>query len=305
MTIPDYQTLMLPLLKAAACGEAKISDIIAKLATEFNLTEEERQTLLPSGTQFTFSNRVQWARTYLSKAGLLESIGRGRFKITALGSETLAKTPLRIDNKFLYQFKSFQEFTKKVEVEANGSASPPTIDDPVQNLTLDDQMRAAHGQLETELGRDLLDKILKAPPAFFERLVVNLLTAMNYGGSTAEAARALGKSGDGGVDGVIDQDALGLDRIYIQAKRYAKDNAVGPSAIRDFFGSLDRFKASKGLFVTTSTFTQSARETADLLSKRIVLINGDALSRMMIRYGVGCRIEETLHIKKVDEDFFE
>ncbi|MBV1701128.1 MAG: restriction endonuclease [Hyphomicrobiales bacterium] len=305
MTIPDYQTLMLPLLKAAASGEAKISDIIARLATEFNLTEEERQTLLPSGTQFTFSNRVHWARTYLSKAGLLESTGRGRFKITALGTEILAKAPLGIDNKFLGRFKSFQEFTKKADFEPNGSESTSTIVEPVQNLTLDDQMRAAHGQLETELGRDLLDKILKAPPAFFERLVVNLLTAMNYGGSTAEAARALGKSGDGGVDGVIDQDALGLDRIYIQAKRYAKDNAVGPGAIRDFFGSLDRFKASKGLFVTTSTFTQSARETADLLSKRIVLINGEALSRMMIRYGVGCRIEETLHIKKVDEDFFE
>ena len=166
-------------------------------------------------------------------------------------------------------------------------------------------MRAAHKTLENQLGNDLLDRILSAPPDFFERLVVKLLTAMGYGGSTAEAARALGRSGDGGVDGVIDQDALGLDRIYVQAKRYARDNAVGSGAIRDFFGSLDRFKAAKGLFVTTSSFTNSARETADFLSKRIVLVDGVLLTKLMIRHEVGCRIEEALYVKRIDEEFFE
>ena len=164
-------------------------------------------------------------------------------------------------------------------------------------------MRAANRQLEEELARDLLDRILAAPPAFFERLVVRMLTAMGYGGSTSEAGRALGRSGDGGVDGVIDQDALGLNRFYVQAKRYGADNPVGPGAVRDFFGSLDRFKAAKGLFVTTSTFTAAARETSEFLSKRIVLIDGTTLTRLMIRFGVGCRVEETLYIKCADKEF--
>ena len=166
-------------------------------------------------------------------------------------------------------------------------------------------MRAAHKQVEISLGQDLLDRIRAAPPAFFERLIVNLLLGMGYGGSAADAGRAIGRSGDDGVDGVIDQDALGLDRVYIQAKRYAAGNSIGAGAIRDFFGSLDRHKATKGLFVTTSTFSPSARETTEFLSKRIVLIDGENLAKLMIRYNVGCRIEEVLHIKKVDEDFFE
>ena len=171
--------------------------------------------------------------------------------------------------------------------------------------TPDEIMRAAHRRIEASLAEDLLDRVRAAPPDFLERLIVNLLLAMGYGGSAADAGRALGRSGDEGVDGVIDQDALGLDRVYIQAKRYADGNSVGPGAIRDFFGSLDRHKAAKGLFVTTSGFTSSARETADYLSKRIVLIDGEQLTRLMIRHNVGCRIEEVLHVKKVDEDFFE
>ena len=166
-------------------------------------------------------------------------------------------------------------------------------------------MRAAQRQLQDEIALELLERILAAPPDFFERLVVRMLTSMGYGGATVDAARALGRSGDGGVDGVIDQDALGLDRIYVQAKRYAFDNLVGAGPIRDFFGSLDRFKAAKGLFVTTSGFTPAARETAEFLSKRIVLIDGRQLTKLMIRYGVGCRVEETLYIHRVDEEFFE
>jgi restriction system protein len=166
-------------------------------------------------------------------------------------------------------------------------------------------MRTAQNQLESELGRELLRRILAAAPTFFERLVIKLLTAMGYGGAIANAARALGRSGDGGVDGVIDQDPLGLDRIYVQAKRYEEKSAVGPGAIRDFFGALDQYKAAKGLFLTTSNFSDAATRTAKDISKRIVLIDGDELTRLMIQYGVGCRIEETLYVKKIDEEFFE
>jgi restriction system protein len=174
------------------------------------------------------------------------------------------------------------------------------------SLTPDETMRHAHSLLEQELADELLVKIRAGTPTFFENLVVRLLFAMGYGGSVTEINKALvGGTGDGGVDGVIDQDILGLDRIYIQAKRYADGNTVGASAIRDFFGSLDRFKATKGLFVTASTYTPSARETAGMLSKRIVLVDGGQLTRLMIRHNIGCRVEETLEIKKIDEEFFE
>ena len=166
-------------------------------------------------------------------------------------------------------------------------------------------MRLAHQQIDTALGQDLLDRIREAPPEFFERLIVNLLLSMGYGGSKEAAGRTLGRSGDDGVDGVIDQDPLGLDRVYIQAKRYGVGNTIGSGAIRDFFGSLYRHKAAKGLFVTTSAFSPSAKETADLLSKRIVLIDGSQLAKLMIRHNVGCRVEDTLYIKKLDEEFFE
>jgi restriction system protein len=173
-----------------------------------------------------------------------------------------------------------------------------------QTATPDEIMRVAHRQIDASLAQELLDRIRAAPSDFFERLIVNLLLGMGFGGSAADAGRAIGRSGDDGVDGVIDQD-VGLDRVYIQAKRYADGNNIGAGAIRDFFGSLDRHKATKGLFVTTSTFSASARETADFLSKRIVLIDGEQLTKLMIRHNVGCRIEDTLHIKKIEEDFFD
>ncbi len=219
---------------------------------------------------------MHWAKTYLGKAGLVELTGRGRFLITEEGRRVLSDPPKRIDIKFLEkfpQFRTFRQATKAERVETPNEAVRPQHD----VLTPDDAMRAAQGQLELELARDLLDRIVASPPAFFERLVIKLLRAMGYGGSTANAARALGKSGDGGVDGVIDQDPLGLDRIYVQAKRYG-DNAVGAAAIRDFFGALDQFKAAKGLFMRTSSFSDAARRTAKDMSKRIVLIDGDELT---------------------------
>ena len=301
MAIPDFQSLMLPVLKASASGEVKISDVVASLGKQLSLSEEELSELLPSGKQSTFANRVNWAKSYLGKAGLVALTKRGHFEISERGKKVLAAPPPTINIKFLEAFPEFKSFK-----DSNG-ASLANLRPEAANLkamTPDEIIRLANAELNQSLSAELLSKILAAPPNFFERLVVQLLIAMGYGGSAIEAGKALGKSGDGGVDGVIDQDALGLDRIYVQAKRYA-ENKVSSGEIRDFFGSLDRFKASKGLFVTTSTFSPSAKETAELLSKRIVLIDGHQLTRLMIRFDIGCRVVETIHIKKLDEDFFD
>jgi restriction system protein len=302
-TVPDYQSLMLPVLRAAADGEKRIGAVVQSLGEELGLSEAARAALLASGRQTIFANRVHWAKTYLAKAGLVEATRRGHFRLTQRGADVLAASPERIDNRFLSRFEEFRQFSDRSAQPTDDEVVPELADAAEQ--TPDEIMRAAHRRIEAALAEELLDRVRSAPPDFFERLIVNLLLAMGYGGSAADAGRALGRSGDDGVDGVIDQDALGLDRVYIQAKRYAAGNSVGPGAIRDFFGSLDRHKAAKGLFVTTSGFTSSARETADYLSKRIVLIDGEQLTRLMIRHSVGCRIEEVLHVKKVDEDFFE
>jgi restriction system protein len=304
MSIPDYQSLMLPVLSASLDGEIRIGDVVERLAEKLGLTPEERSELLPSGKQTVFANRVHWAKTYLSKAGLIERTRWGHFKITLRGRQVIESKPARIDNDFLSQFEDFEKWrTSAQETAENQHPAAPIFAN--QTDTPDEIMRAAHRQIEASLAQELLDRIRSAPPEFFERLIVNLLLNMGFGGSVADAGRALGRSGDDGVDGVIDQDALGLDRVYIQAKRYASGNNIGSGAIRDFFGSLDRHKATKGLFVTTSTFSSSATETAQYLSKRIVLIDGVQLAKLMIRHNVGCRVEDTLQIKKIDEDFFE
>jgi restriction system protein len=308
LSIPDFQTLMLPILRIADEGEVRISDVVERLADEFALSPDERSHLLPSGRQTTFANRAHWAKSYLGKAGLVELTKRAHFRITEQGRQVLGSPPERIDIKYLNRFPSFQQFRDTEEERATGdgtASSSPTVDTTTV-LTPDEVMRSAHRQLEAALADELMQRIRSGTPVFFESLVVRLLVGMGYGGSVTDVSKALvGGTGDGGVDGVIDQDQLGLDRIYVQAKRYAEGNTIGSGAIRDFFGSLDRFKASKGLFVTASTFSPSARETADLLSKRIVLIDGEQLTRLMIRHSVGCRIEETLYVKKVDEEFFE
>ncbi len=296
---------MIHVLSASADGEVRIGDVVERLAGQIGLTSDERAELLPSGKQTVFANRVHWAKTYLGKAGLIESTRRGYFRITSRGQQVLRSPPPRIDNGFLNQFAEFREFKQKSAEGSDDEQGQMQKALEKSHETPDEVMRAAHRRIEAALAQDLLDRIHAAPPAFFERLIVSLLLRMGYGGSATDAGRALGRSGDDGVDGVIDQDALGLDRVYIQAKRYAAGNNIGSAAIRDFFGSLDRHKATKGLFVTTSAFSPSARETAEFLSKRIVLIDGQQLARLMIRYDVACRVEEVLHIKKVDEDFFE
>lgn len=299
--IPDFQTLMLPVLEDAAKGEVRVGATVERLADRFGLTPEQRADLLPSKRQTTFANRIHWAKSYLGKAGLIELTKRGHFATTDAGRGVLSNPPERIDIAFLKRFPPFLAF--RSAENAAGDEFDVTADQPGK-LTPDERMRQARDQIEADLAQDILSKLVAAPPAFFEKVVVKLLTAMGYGGSVTDAGRALGRSGDGGVDGVIDEDALGLDRIYVQAKRY-NGNSVGAGAIRDFFGALDQFKAGKGLFVTTSTFSASAVTTAAGLSKRIVLIDGAKLAQLMIRYEVGCRVEEELFIKKLDEEFFD
>ncbi len=309
--IPDYQTLMRPVLVCAAVGETRIGDAVEQLANKVGLTLDERAELLPSGKQSRFANRVNWAKAYLAKAGLVENTRRGYFRITPRGQAALADTAATINNAYLDQFREFQDFKSKVN-EADGDTavvSPAEtsapFSSPAGTETPDEALRKAHAAITGALAAELLDRVRKATPAFFERLIVELLLAMGYGGTSEEAGRALGQSGDDGVDGVIDQDPLGVDQIFVQAKRYAEGNNIGAGAIRDFYGALSLKKAHKGIFVTTSAFSQPAVDTARGLGSRIVLIDGLQLSRLLIRYNVGCRDEDVLHLKKVDEDFFE
>ena len=306
--IPDYQTLMRPVLECAALGEVKISDVVERLASERALTEEEKTTLLPSGKQTVFANRVHWAKSYLKQAGLVEATRRAHFTITDRGRHALAEATTIINNKYLEKFAEFLDFKSRSsgpeDLAALSPISQPRDTQDTQS-TPDEDLRRAHSAITIALAADLLDRVRKAPPAFFERLIVALLIAMGYGGTYADAGRAIGQSGDDGVDGVIDQDPLGTDQIYLQAKRYADGNNIGAPAIRDFYGALSLKKAHKGIFVTTSAFSAAATQTARDLGSRIVLIDGIQLTKLMIRYNVGCREEEVLSLKKLDEDFFD
>jgi restriction system protein len=299
MPIPDYETLMGPLLRIAQASkgnEVAIADAIEQLADQCKLTEEERREPLPSGSAFKFSSRVSWARTYLQKAGLLEATRRGRFRITKRGMEVLSKKPERVDNRILAQFSEFREFQggKKTKKEKETSSS----ETPIESIaTQYEQIRAA-------LSSELLDRVKKCSPQFFERLVITLLVRLGYGGSLKDAGQAVGRTGDGGVDGVIREDKLGLDNIYIQAKRWT-DKPVGSPDIDQFAGALSKRKATKGIFITTSTFTKDALASVREYSSRIILIDGNTLAGYMIDHGVGVSVASTYEIKRVDTDFFE
>jgi len=301
--IPDYQSLVRPALAHASRGEVRISDLIGTLGRELGLSDAELSEILPSGRQTVIANWIHWAKTYLKQAGVLVSTRRGHFVITDRGREALANPSTRIDNQLLKQFSEFQAFQgRSAERPADSGVAVP-VESPT--VTPDEALRNAHLRIQESLAADLIDRVRSASPAFFEALIVNLLLAMGYGGSSEEAGRELGRSGDDGIDGVIDQGPLGVDQIYIQARRYAEGNMVGTGAIRDFFGGLSLKRASKGIFVTTSSFSSSAVDTARGLGSRIVLIDCAHLARLMIRYNVGCRDEEVLYLKKVDEDFFD
>jgi restriction system protein len=293
---------MKPVLRCAVDGEVRLREVVDKLATEFGLSGEERAELLPSRRAPLFYNRVAWAKTYLQQAGLVRATRRGHFVITDRGRASLNAPSVEINSAYLRQFREFRDFTARGQETPDSVSAAESTDDA---STPDEVLRKAHSQINKALATELLDKVRECSPAFFERLIVQLLLAMGYGGTSEEAGRALGRSGDDGVDGVIDQDPLGVDQIYVQAKRYAQGNNIGAGAIRDFFGALSLRKAQKGIFVTTSGFSSSATQTAKDLGSRIVLIDGEHLARLMITYGVGCRDEEVLRLKKIDEDYFE
>lgn len=302
MPIPDYQTLMRPVLTHAAKGEVRIGALIETLSDEFGLTPDEREELIPSGKQTVIANRVHWAKTYLKQAGLVAPTRRAHFIITDRGKSALSQPSAKINISFLKQFDEFLAFQGRSKERETTHTKNDTQD---TDITPDEALRSAHKRINDNLAADLLDRVRNASPAFFENLLVTLFVAMGYGGSTDEAGRPLGRSGDDGVDGVIDQDPLGVDQIYIQAKRYGESNNIGAGAIREFFGALSLKRATKGIFVTTSAFSPAASKTASSLGSRIVLIDGMQLSRLMLRYNVGCRDEDILHVKKIDEDFFE
>jgi len=258
--------------------------------------------MLPSGKQTRFANRVHWAKSFLKQAGLVKPTRRGYFVITDRGRAAL-QDRREINREYLEQFQEFKDFQSRTH-QAD-SETPGITEEPKTTATPDEVLRDAHQRINAALAADLLDRVRDASPAFFEHLIVALLLAMGYGGTSEAAGRSLGRSGDDGVDGVVDQDPLGVDQIYVQGKRYAEGNVIGAGAIRDFFGALSLKKANKGIFVTTSSFSAAAVETARALGSRIVLIDGVQLANLMIRYNVGCREEEVLHLKKIDEDFFE
>lgn len=304
MGIPNYQEIMLPLLKIAGDGEThNIHTATGKLAEYFELSEEEISELLPSGSQETFRNRVGWARTYLKKAELLDYPARAHFRITERGKDVLKESPPFIDNTYLNRFPEFVEFRRRTGRKT--SQNDERRDElEFEELTPQEALENAYLRLRRELADELLEYVLKGTPSFFEKLVIDLLVAMGYGGTQHDAARAVGRSGDEGIDGIIDEDRLGLDAIYVQAKRWNRDATVGRPQIQTFVGALSGKKAKKGIFITTSNFSNEARDYAKGIDVRIVLIDGVRLADLMIDYGVGVTTKNRYDIKSVDLDYF-
>jgi restriction system protein len=302
MTIPDYQTVMLPLLRFAADGqEHSLREAIENLADHFDLSDDERKALLPSGRQATFDNRVGWARTYMKKAGLLQSPRRGYFKITDTGLQALKANPEAINVKFLEQYPEFVEFRTKSTVKSTATKPDTTV--PTEERTPREVMEDAYATIRTQLASELLERIAQSSPQFFERLVVDLLVNMGYGGTRKDAGEAVGGSGDEGIDGIIKEDRLGLEVVYIQAKRW--ENTVQRPEIQKFVGALSGQNARKGVFITTSSFSAGAIDYATGLQVKVVLIDGETLANHMIDYGVAVAPEASYEIKRVDSDYFD
>jgi len=296
MAIPDYQTTMLPLLQFATDGkELTLHEAVESLADIFKLSDEEKEVLLPSGQQTVFFNRVGWARTYLKKAGLLESPRRSYFAITKRGKDVLSSNPQRIDAKYLEQFSEFVAFLD-LKHEKNKEAITETVDTPEEVL------ESAYINLRQSLASDLLQQIKLSRPRQFERIVVQLLVTMGYGGSLKDAGKAIGKSGDEGIDGIIKEDRLGLDIIYIQAKKW--EATIGRPEIQKFAGALQGQRAKKGIFITTSDFSKDAHEYVAKIDSKIVLIDGQQLAQFMIDHNLGVTPVANYEIKRIDSDYF-
>jgi restriction system protein len=299
MAVPDYQTIMLPLLRLAADQqEHSFSQAIQTLAAQFHLNEAERKELLPSGRQPAFDNRVGWARTYMVKAGLLKAPKRGYFQITQRGLDVLKQNPTEISVAFLKQFPEFVEFQAPKTKEPSKS----TVLTEDETKTPEEILESAYQRLRQGLAQDLLQAVKDCSPGFFEQLVVDLLVGMGYGGTRKDAGQAIGKSGDGGIDGIIKEDRLGLDIVYIQAKRW--DDTVSRPEIQKFAGALLGQKAIKGIFITTSGFSQAARDYASSIESNIVLIDGTTLTQLIIDFNIGVNTLTSYELKRIDSDYF-
>ena len=309
MTIPDFQSLMLPALAVAADGsEHSTRDVIDTLAQQFRLTDQERRVLLPSGRQAKFDNRVHWAISHLKHAGLLDRPKRSYLQITPRGMNVMQERPPRIDMRFLSRFPEFVEFTRGSVSHGSNGISPSQLPDALSGesaeltQTPEELLEQGYVRIRQALVQDIIERIMGCTATFFEQLVVELLVKMGYGGSRMDAGKAVGRSGDEGIDGIIKEDRLGLDVIYIQAKRW-KDT-VGRPAIHGFVGALQGQHAKKGIFITTSAFTREARQYAAGIESKVVLIDGIELAELMIDNNVGVSTQSTYEIKKVDSDFF-
>lgn len=306
MTIPDFQSLMLPILAHLGDGEKHtLEDYTSHLVTLFGVTEDQQRERLPSDRAPVFSNRVGWAVTYLFKAGLIDRTGRKRVRITESGQAVLADPPSRIGIAYLNRFPPFMEFNRGA-----AKSDPKTKDDPQSvivvpptSLSPDEQLEASYNALRNSLALDLLQRVKDASPTFFEQLVIDLLVAMGYGGSRKDAGAAVGGSHDGGIDGIIKEDKLGLDFVYVQAKRWT--DAVSRPTVQAFAGSLEGQRARKGVLITTSRFTAEAREYVGRIEKRIVLIDGEQLAQLMLDYSVGVADVASYRVQRVDLDYFE
>ena len=301
MAVPDFQSLMLPLLRLAGDGmDHAFKDAVEAIAIEFSLTPEERNELLPSSSRTTlFYNRLAWAKTHMTMAGLLQAPRRGVFCITQRGRELLASQLARIDMKTLQQFPEYER-ARRGDVQASVEPALPAV--AFSELTPEESIERAHLSLRKDLARELLESIMQCSPAFFELLIIKLMIKMGYGGSREEAGKAVGRSGDGGIDGIINEDRLGLDAIYLQAKRW--EGVVGRPEIMKFVGALAGQRATKGVFITTSWFTQDAKDYALSSQYKVVLIDGERLADLMIEHDLGVSVAATYQLKRIDSDFF-
>jgi len=300
MSIPDYQAIMLPLLRHLADKKEKSSqETFEALSKIFGLSEQEKNELLPSGNQSIFMNRIAWAKTYLKKTGFIESPKRGYYRITERGQNELKKNPKEIDNKYLSQFPEFKDFVKN-RVIKHDSINKHMED--YNEKTPEENIEDNYQQIRNALSNDVLEKIKTCSPYFFEKLVVELLLKMGYGGSRQEAGKIIGKSADGGIDGIIKEDKLGLDTIYIQAKRW--DGTVGRPEVQKFAGALQGRRARKGVFITTSKFSKEAIDYSSMIENKIILIDGDTLSSLMIDNDIGVSMINSYLIKRIDSDYF-
>ena len=303
--IPDYQTIMLPLLRYISDSkEHKMRDVTDGLANQLGVTEEERKELLPSGAAPVFYNRTAWAKTYLKKAGLIDSPKQGTVVITKRGLEVLSTNPSSIDVKLLKQFSEFLEF-QSAKRDDDGVPGKRNDDlDEVSNETPEEALEDAYQKIRRSLAQDILNKVITLSPSFFEKLVVELLVKMGYGGSIKDAGRAIGRSGDEGIDGTIKEDKLGLDIIYIQAKRWQPGNVVGRPELQKFVGALAGQGAKKGIFITTSSFTRDALDYVPRNETKIVLIDGQQLAQYMIDHNLGVTSISSYEVKRMDSDYF-